>query len=207
MSRLTRIVLGGLAIVALLCPSARAAEGGDPILAHLEAVSARVQTLSSDFTQQKYLAVFKEALVSRGRFYYRKPDRLRWELTAPVVSGFALNGQTGRRWQGSERSSRCFELDRDPVMKIVAEQLLAWARADFPWLRAHYRIRVVGSKPVRLRLEPLFATGGFLDHLEIRFAPDGSHVQQVELHEKDGDYTRIRFSDTVVNGPLADGLF
>ena len=159
------------------------------------------------FGKGKYLAVFKDALVSRGRFYYSKPDKLRWELTSPVVAGFALNGASGRRWRDSEKRSESFELDRDPVMKIVAEQLLAWARADFPWLKAHYRIAIAGEKPVRLRLTPLFETGGFLDHLEIRFSADGSHVQQVEVHEKDGDSTRIRFRNTVVNGPLADDLF
>ena len=193
--------------VGLLLPVRAFAGTPDAMLGRLQKLSAGVRTLSSDFVQEKYLSVFKSALVSHGRFYYSKPDKLRWELTSPVVSGFALNGSSGRRWRGSDKNSEHFQLDRDPVMQIVAEQLLAWARADFPWLKAHYRIEVVGERPARLRLEPLFATGGFLDHLEIRFAADGSHVQQVVVHEKDGDYTRISFTNTVVNGPLAASLF
>ena len=194
-------------LIGLGFPLGAAAAAPDPVIGHLQKLSAGVKTLSSDFIQEKYLAVFKQALVSHGHFYYSKPDKLRWELTTPVKSGFALNGDEGRRWHDSEKQSSRFELDRDPVMKIVAEQLLAWARADFPWLEAHYRIQVEKRQPVRLRLEPLFATGGFLDHLMIWFSSDGSHVRQVELHEKDGDFTRIRFRHAVVNGPVPGSLF
>jgi Outer membrane lipoprotein carrier protein LolA len=179
----------------------------DRVLAGLARSAAGIETLASDFVQEKYLAVFQDALVSGGRFYYRKPDKLRWELRSPLVSGFALDGNRGRRWRGAGEKGESFDIRQDPVMKVVAEQLLAWARPDFPWLQAHYRMSLEGTAPVRLRLDPSFDTGGMIDHLLIVFAADGSHVQRVELHEKDGDYTRIRFEHTVVNGPLAAGLF
>ena len=107
----------------------------DRVLAGLARSAAGIETLSSDFVQEKYLAVFQDALVSRGRFYYRKPDKLRWELRSPLVSGFALDGNRGRRWRGAEEKSESFDIRQDPVMKVVAEQLLAWARPDFPWLQ------------------------------------------------------------------------
>lgn len=187
--------------------SAAPAADLDRVLAGLASSAAGIKTLTSDFVQEKYLAVFKDALVSRGRFYFQKPDRLRWELKSPLVSGFALDGDRGRRWSGEEGKSRSFDIRQDPVMKVVAEQLLAWARPDFPWLQAHYRMSLLGTAPVSLRLEPTFDTGGLIDHLQIIFAADGSHVQRVELHERDGDYTRIRFEHAVVNAPLAPGLF
>jgi hypothetical protein len=66
---------------------------------------------------------------------------------------------------------------------------------------------VVAEDPVKLRLDPLFDSAGFLDHLLIAFAPDGRHVQSVEVREKDGDYTRILFENTIINQPLAEELF
>ena len=93
-------------------------------------------------------------------------------------------------------------------MKLVSEQLFAWARADFSWLRKEYRISVLEESPAALRLEPrAAATAGFLHHLLITFSADGRYVQSVELHEKDGDFTRIRFVNTAVNKPLPSGLF
>jgi outer membrane lipoprotein-sorting protein len=188
-------------------PAGVFAASTDGVLDRLHGLAAEVDSLASDFSQEKYLSVFQDVLPAKGRFYYRKPDKLRWEMTEPVVSGFVLDGEKGRRWQEAGSRGERFDIAREPVMKIVADQLLAWTRADFDRLRRDYRISLAGEKPVRLRLDPKGATAGFLDHLSIVFAPDGRHVQQVEVHEKGGDYTRITFHDTVVNGPLADELF
>jgi len=65
---------------------------------------------------------------------------------------------------------------------------------------------VLEESPVALRLEPRQAAG-FLRHLLITFSADGRYVRSVELHEKDGDFTRIRFVNTQVNKPLAAELF
>ncbi len=152
--------------------------------------------------------MFKTVLNSKGRFYYQKPDQLRWELTAPVVSGFVLKGERGRRWHERTGSTENFEISQEPVMKLVSEQLFAWARADFNWLKKEYRIDVLDESPVTLRLEPRSAaTAGFLHHLLISFSADGSYVKSVEVHEKDGDFTRIRFVNVSVNTPLPGGLF
>jgi outer membrane lipoprotein-sorting protein len=179
----------------------------DPVLVRIENLASGVQTLESDFVQEKHLAVFQEVLLSRGRFYYAREDRLRWELLTPVQSGFVLNGQSGRRWHSRTGDSESFDLNSDPVMKIVAGQLLAWTRADFPALRREYRIVLLDEAPVRLRLEPTTAAAGFLEYLQIVFSTDGRHVQVVEIHEKDGDFTRIRFENTQVNTTLAKDLF
>ncbi len=189
-------------------PFPAAASGSlDPLLARIEKLASGVQTLESDFVQEKHLTVFREVLVSRGRFYFAREDRLRWELTLPVQAGFVLNGQTGRRWHSRTGETEAFDISREPVMKIVAAQLLAWTRADFTSLRKEYRIVLLDETPVKLRLEPTTAAANFLDHLQIVFSADGRHVQVVEVHEKDGDFTRIRFENTMLNKPLAGDLF
>ena len=47
----------------------------------------------------------------------------------------------------------------------------------------------------------------YLDHLLITFAADASYVAAVEVHEPDGDFTRIQFLNTRINNPLHDSLF
>ena len=180
----------------------------DEVLSGLEKLAAEVETLASDFRQEKYLAVFRDMLPGEGRFYYRRPDRMRWELTQPIATGFVLAGDRGRRWKDKEDKAEAFEIGREPVMKIVAEQLLAWTRADFPRLRSQYEISLVKASPAELRLVPKKGMGdGFLDHLLIFFAASGRHVRQVEVHEQGGDYTRITFFHTRINEALSDDLF
>lgn len=179
-----------------------------PLLRRMEQAASGVSTLASDFVQEKHLGIFKTVVTSRGRFHYQKPDRLRWELREPFASGFALNGSRGRRWHQRTGRTESFDVRQDPIMKAVSDQIFAWANADFAGLGREYRIRILSENPVSLRLEPLSAAmAASLGHLQITFSPDGKYVRAVEIHEKDGDFTRIRFVDTVVNPPLGPDLF
>ena len=204
-----------LLLFAFLLLAAGSAAGETPapdrsaaLFSSLERTAGAVRTLSSDFVQEKHLRMFKTVMTSKGRFYFSKPDLLRWELTAPVASGFVLKGEKGRRWHERTGRSENFQINQEPVMKLVSDQIFAWARADFQWLKKEYRISVLGESPVALRLEPRSeATAGFLHHLLINFSADGRYVRSVELHEKDGDFTRIRFVNAAVNKPLPADLF
>ena len=208
---MTRVLL--LSAFLLFTAGSAASETSAPdhsaaIFSSLERTAGAVRTLSSDFVQEKHLSMFKTVMTSKGRFYFSKPDLLRWELTAPVASGFVLKGDKGRRWHERTGRTESFQISQEPVMKLVSEQLFAWARADFQWLQKEYRISVLDDSPVALRLEPRSAaTAGFLHHLLINFSADGRYVRSVELHEKDGDFTRIRFVNTAVNKQLKADLF
>jgi outer membrane lipoprotein-sorting protein len=194
------------ALLLLVVPAPLLGADPDAVLARLQRQSAGVERLQADFVQEKHLAMFKKPLVSKGRFHFRRPDALRWEVTEPVRTGFVLQGGKGRRWHERTGKSESFTVDRDPVMRVVAGQILAWAGTDFDRLRREYTIAVVSENPAVLRLVPP-AQERFVDHLRVSFAPDGRHVQEVELHEKGGDFTRIRFSGAAVNPSLPEGLF
>ncbi len=189
-----------------------AATDDDPalgrVLAELEQSASGIETLESPFVQEKHLEMFRETLVSKGRFYFATPDKLRWEITEPVASGFLLNGDRGRRWHQRSGAAVPFDIATEPGMGLIAEQLLAWARVDLPWLKARYRMSLVEEQPVVLRLIPLQdGAKEFLDYLLIHFDDGGQHVETVEIHEPGGDFTRIRFSDTLLNQPLDPDLF
>ncbi len=184
------------------------ADSSTTLFTSLERTASGVKTISSDFVQEKHLSMFKTVMSSKGHFYFSKPDLLRWELTTPVASGFVLKGEKGRRWHERTGRTESFQISQEPIMKLVSEQLFAWARADFPWLKKEYRINVLNESPVALRLEPRSAaTAGFLHHLLINFSADGRYVRSVELHEIDGDFTRIKFVNTAINKPLQADLF
>lgn len=208
MSRLLFLVF--MAVFTAVAAAAEPLTTPDPaaIFSSLERKAVTVKTLSSDFVQEKHLSMFKSVLTSKGRFYFSKPDLLRWELISPVASGFVLKGDKGRRWHERTGRSESFQISQEPIMKLVSDQLFAWGKADFKWLDKEYRISVLSESPVALRLEPRSAeAAGFLHYLLINFSADGKYVRTVELHEKDGDFTRIRFVNASINKPLPANLF
>ena len=171
--------------------------------ARISSESKNLQTISSDFTQERHLAVLKDPLLSIGRFGYIKPDSLYWEITKPVPSGFAMIGGKARRWMNNQRHSQSFDLEKEPVINMIVEQIFAWTRADFPWLEKRYTITVSDEIPTELRLVPLSSQEKkHISHLMVRFSKNWSQLNSVEIHEKGGDFTRIIFVNTILNQPL-----
>jgi len=197
------------ALVCLLLTAAApvcAATAPEAVLARLARGAAGIETLQARIVQEKRLEMFQDTITSRGRFAYRRPDRLRWELTDPVVTGFVLAGPTGRRWHGLTGKQEAFTLESDPLMHVVAGQLLAWARADFSAMQREYRISVAAETPVTLLLEPL-TPNSFINRVTLVFSRDADHVETVTVLEQGGDQTIIRFTAVEVNRPLPDDLF
>lgn len=210
MFRGCRALLLAVALTMAACAVARAETPGaeGDVLARLRGKAATVRSISSNFVQEKHLSVFDNTLISTGRFMYGMPDRLRWEYLAPITDGFVLNGRTGIRWEGATGTRREFLLNSDPVMSTVATQLLAWAAFDLSKLESEYRIEVVRQSPTTLQLTPKSEVARqVISRLVIEFTPTEDAVRMVELQQEGGDYTRICFEGTVVNGPLADNLF
>jgi outer membrane lipoprotein-sorting protein len=184
----------------------RAAGTQDEVLARLARNAAGIETLQGRVLQEKRLEMFKDTVTSRGRFAYHRPDRLRWELTDPVVTGFVLTGPTGRRWHGLTGKTEAFRLESDPMMRVVAVQILASVRADFSPLLKEYRISVASESPVALVLEPL-TPNPFVERVTVTFSKKTEYVESVTVREQGGDQTTFSFTDVEVNRPLPDGTF
>lgn len=170
------------------------------------AASRNLQTILSDFVQEKHLAVLKNPLLSKGRFGYQKPDTLYWEVVEPAKTGFSVTGGKAKRWASDQKSFQTFSVEKEPLIKAIVEQIFAWARADFPWLEKRYRITVTDEKPTELKLVPLSSNEKkYISYLLVMFSEQWAQLNAVEIHEISGDFTRITFINMLQNNPLPKG--
>ena len=51
-----------------------------------------IQSIESDFTQVKYLDVFDEKVISKGKFYYQKSNKICMEYFRPMDYLIVING-------------------------------------------------------------------------------------------------------------------
>lgn len=196
-------------LVCLLCfLLPQLAWANDAILSELQARAGTIQSISSSFTQEKHLSMFDEVMLSHGTFAFQRPSSLRWEYTSPFKTGFLLKEGAGTEWDEASGTERPFTTKSSPAMSMVASQIMAWTTFDIPWLRTRYDIKQLQADPTVLELYPKSAVAKeFLTHLVVTFSEDQSTVSVLELHETDGDFTRIRFTDTSINTPLPDTTF
>jgi len=178
------------------------------IFASITKGASAIKTISSDFIQERRTSMLKEPLIATGKFFFEKPERLRWEFLKPSQSGFAINGERTRRWRDNPEQSEPFEIGKEPAVKTTAEQVFAWARGDFIWIEERYQIVIESEEPLTIMLIPRSPEEGkYIRSIAISFSSDLTYVNSVEIREKQGDSTRIRFVNSVLNTALPEGLF
>ena len=193
--------------------TARAETGAGPddlseVLSLLSRNSLQVKTLSCGFTQEKHLEILDEALTSTGSFSFQRPDCLRWEIVEPVSSGIIVNGEDGGTWHGRTGESEHFKVKDVQAVRILSQQLFAFATMDFDALKDQFRIDLVQKEPAVILLTPhVVEMQDYIKSLRITLAPGGQYVETVRMNESDGDYTMLHFRDVEINTPLGKDLF
>lgn len=178
----------------------------EALFARIARSAAEIDTIKCDFHQERRVSGFQKELVSRGLFYYQKPDRLRLDQREPLKAGFIVNGKKLKKWRGQERP-QVSNVSKDRGISTFAEQVFAWSRADFDWLRKRYAITVLDAQLPVLKLVPLSdEERRFVQGIKISFARPGE-IREVEIREKGDDFLRITFDKTVLNGQIDPELF
>jgi len=59
----------------------------------LKQEAANIRSIESDFTQEKYLDVFSEKVISKGRFYFKQDNMIRMDYSSPLNYLIIINGQ------------------------------------------------------------------------------------------------------------------
>jgi outer membrane lipoprotein-sorting protein len=176
--------------------------------ARIEKTVSTVHAVASEFRQERRLAMLKEPVVSTGRFYYEKPDKLRWEFISPEASGFFVNGKLAKQWKGKGNIAEPFDLHQNLLIGAIVDQLLAWTKADFGWIEQRYIISVVKEDPIALKLTPRSSKEKkYIDHILISFEADTHYTNAVDIIEKGGDSTRITFFNMLINNSPKKELF
>ncbi len=180
----------------------------DEILDRIRQTSKKIETLQGDFIQKKKVKILKEMPDSYGRISYKGPDHLRWEILKPVIMGFIINGESGRKWQGDEGRVKKFDVNKDPVISVISNQVFAWARGDYDRLKTGYDLTIVNDAPVEIRLIPLSPVEKkYIDSIILAFSENEEHVSRIEILEKKGGLTQIFFTNMVINEELQEDLF
>ncbi|MDF1614733.1 LolA family protein [Desulfurivibrio dismutans] len=198
-----------LLLLVLILPTASGTAGQAEELAALlqdvDRAAAEMRGMSCAFTQEKELAMFDRPVVFRGKLDLVRPDRLRWEFASPINSVLIFKGDSGLRCDGDSPPVR-FDLQRDPVMRMVARQLWLWLGGDHHRLAEEYHLTLAGA--ATLLIEPKDpGVAEFVTSLTIDFDPDTHQPRQVEIREAGGDLTRLVFHDCQPDPDPDDALF
>lgn len=175
-------------------------------LAGVEAAQRDTTSLRARFVQTKHLSLLDEPLVSTGRFYFARPDRMRLDIEQPQPATVLINGRdiSIPGLQAQEKQA----MANSPMASMFAElgSLFAGSPAA---LQKHFTVSAapVGDA-VELTLVPTApAWQKLYKTIVLRFGGAPLVIRSMRLDDSLGDRLEIEMRDVERNPTLPDSLF
>lgn len=166
----------------------------------------KTNSLESDFKQIKHLSMLTENSVTKGKFWFKKDNLLRWEYKEPVQYLIVLNN--GKAYIKDNGKVKKFDMNSNRIFKQVNELMLAAVKGDI-LESADYKITYFeGTDLFLAELLPLQKImKEYVKNILIYFDKKDFSVSKFRMTELSGDYTEVEFSNKKTNIPLENSIF
>lgn len=167
------------------------------------------KTLSTEFTQEKEMAMFKEKLVLKGRIYLQKPNKIAWHVDSPLRYSVLITDTIIRQWDEDTNQVQEVSLTKNPIFQNVLNQLTIWFSGEYGSLLAVNNARLISNTPLVIEFTPRETNMAkkVIKSITITFREDQKYLQALRILELSGDVTTIHFINTRLNVPLDNKSF
>jgi len=168
---------------------------------------AGVQSIKANFVQKKNLKILAKPLVSKGVFFYRAPEDLRWEYTSPIKKVLLVNRDMVKSYIWEEGDYVQDAGAKLEATRIVMEQIASWLRGDYeendafvPQLKvaARTRIELIPAKDFLKE---------FITRVTLTLSDTPGIITFIEISEPHGSSTILEFTDISLNKSIPDTIF
>jgi outer membrane lipoprotein-sorting protein len=181
----------------------------DPALfrQRLATESKKINTISSNFIQEKNLSVLSEKIISKGHFYFKKERKLRWEYVQPFSYLIIFNGDKILIRDESKKST--YDANSNKMFAEINRIMIGCVQGTLLSDEKNFRAQYLeNSTGYLVRLTPLMpGLKEMLNEIWIWFSRNDLNVTRLEMHESSGDYTKIDFTDKKLNDAVPDEKF
>ena len=171
----------------------------------IKAGAGKVTSISAEFTQEKHMKILVRPLISKGVFYFQAPHSLRWEYRSPIQSILLThNGKTKRyiRKKGKVIEDAGVDL---PAVQVVLHEITQWLNGRFDENPAFIPHLEAGPKIVLRPKEKSLAK--MIQRIEPVLTDRVGIIKSVTIFEGEDSFTKIEFTNMMLNPPLPDTLF
>jgi len=163
--------------------------------------SASIFTNEADFVQEKSISVMTEKLISKGKFYYKKENLMRWEILTPTPSCMVLKeGKISIQEKGKIKT---VDSKSNKIIKNLNEIMLSSGSGSMLTSKEYEYILYENATQVFVQLIPLSSvTKKHITKIELLIEKSDYTVSQLKLIEPSGDYLKMDFTNKKLNQPI-----
>lgn len=168
----------------------------------LDQMAEDVQTIESDFVQEKKLSVLSEKIISTGSFSFRKENNIRWEYEAPYHYLIILSGN--RIFIKEESGQNEYDIQSNQMFQEMNRFISGCIQGEILKNDQEYQIEYMeNDQEYYVRLIPNSRTlRDMLNEVQIAFDRGDMTVTRITMVESGGDYTKINFVNKKLNADI-----
>jgi hypothetical protein len=178
-------------------PSEKAPADIDALLAGL----SKAPGLYAHFREEKHITLLQQPLVSEGSLYFAPPSRFARHTDKPIASTLIIDGN--QLQFGSADGQESMNLGTNPVARLFADAFVMLLSGNRAGLEKIFKMQLTPrpggrSGEWKLVLTPRVAP---MDKLikELELRGRGLSLNELDVREASGDWTRTAFSDVDLN--------
>jgi outer membrane lipoprotein-sorting protein len=167
---------------------------------------ANIMSIRSDFIQQKQLEYLDETIISKGQFWFKKENQLRWAYDEPFKYAIILNN--GKFIIQDESIVSVYDIDSNQAFREINNLIISLVRGNLMEhdkfeieafeSDTHYLVTLV-PKDVTMR-KVISNMEVYLDKIDLT-------VEKIIMHESESDFTVITFINKKLNEQIPDSIF
>ncbi|MBK8684155.1 MAG: outer membrane lipoprotein carrier protein LolA [Bacteroidetes bacterium] len=168
--------------------------------------SQKIASIQSDFVQVKNLSMLNDKVTSKGKFYYKKSNKVRIEYTSPYQYLMVLNNN--QMLVKDEQKTSNYNTRSNKMMQSINNIMLDCMRGTV-YQNKEFNVQVLeGSKDYLLQLNPVTTVmKKMFQRIEVYLDKSDFNVIRLNMVEQGGDNSLMTFSNRVMNTNLNESLF
>jgi outer membrane lipoprotein-sorting protein len=172
----------------------------------LTQANAGKQTIASDFSQVKNLSLLQDKIKSKGKFYFKKEDKVRIEYTSPYSYLLVMNG--GQLMVKDEQKSNKINTRNSKTMQSVNRIMIDCMRGTV-FQNPDFKVSSFeNGQNYLLSMAPnTNAMKKMFKQIDVYMDKKNFDVSRLTMTENGGDFTDMDFSNTQHNPALNESLF
>jgi outer membrane lipoprotein-sorting protein len=165
----------------------------------LIAMSGSSNTITSDFIQEKNLSILSEKIISRGQFFFKKQNNIRWEYSEPYR--YLIIISNNQLYIRDDRNQKQYNIQSNKMFQEMNRFITGCIQGDILKNDKDYSIQYFESTGLYyVKLVPRAEKmRQMLNEIQIYFDKNDLTVSRLKMVESGEDYTRIDFKNKKLN--------
>ena len=167
--------------------------------------STLTNTLSANFSERKISSLYNTPKTAKGKLFFKKNDKIRWEHFDPNHQVILING---KKIKYQENHKEIKNTTSTMVVKKIQKLMLNLINGNFLAQKEFLINYYENNQNYKLILKPLNKKiGRYLSEVDLIFDKNSLELKEMELCENETEKVEYTFSNIQINKSIDDSNF